>query len=84
MSDAGIVWEEPPAAHTKWATIAEALRSRPNEWAKVASDVWPATATSIKTGRAAGFTVGEYETRSVGIPGSQKANIYARYIGPKS
>lgn len=67
---------------SKWAGIAEELRSRPGEWALVAERASASTVTMINAGRAAGMPKGEFA--AVGRNSDAVANrcdVYARYIG---
>lgn len=90
--EALLLWQEPPesstgknAGVTKWRYISTTLRSRPGEWALVATDMSPGTVNNIKRGKLSGMTIGEFEAVSRSRPDSPpgKADIYARYIGPK-
>lgn len=83
-----VVWETPPERRAEgqraWRPIAEALRQRPGEWARVAEvssqSSATSTATNIKRGRYAGLAAGEYESRSVTRKGGPHY-VYARYVG---
>lgn len=82
----GIVWEEPygRAGRTEWQPIAEALRARPREWARVKTGAKKSTgatlAARIKTGAIAPFRpAGAFEAKSRTI--EDGTAVYARYVG---
>lgn len=86
--NSSLVWEEPPvkrggrAISARQKEIAEALQSKPGDWAKVASaQLNDGLASSIRRGTGASFRDGVYEARSVKI-GEKSYDIYARYMGP--
>lgn len=82
-----ITWEEPPPSQRgrklspRLAAIADALKARPNEWAKVSEgETNDGLATSIRRGRAVAFRDGKYEARSAKQE-DRTYTIYARYLG---
>lgn len=99
MSD--LIWEEPPAAHRshkspgsrprfRYAPQAQELRSRPNEWARVAE----LTSASLAGNAAAdarngvrGFAPrGDFEAvaRTVHSDDGTRFYLYARYVGEET
>lgn len=82
-------WEDPPANlqarnRRDWNTIANGLRSRPNEWAVVAENVSASTGTHIRHGRLTAFApAGAYEARVSGARSEdgRASKVYARYVG---
>lgn len=83
-----LTWEEPPSVRGGRATskvhaqIAEQLKSKPEQWAKVGAGVKnDGLATSIRRSLGANFRDGKYEARSVKLEGGGY-DIFARYMGP--
>lgn len=81
-----LVWEEPPttrggrAASPKQAAIADALKGKPGEWAKVsAGETNDGLASAIRKSTGVAFRDGVYEARSVKT-GDKSYDIFARYI----
>ena len=67
---------------SKWAGIAEELRSRPGEWALVGEQVSASVVTMIKSGRAAGMAAGEFAAIGRNTNNAtHRCDVYARYIG---
>lgn len=69
-----------------WVSVAEALRAKPEQWAKVATGVSPNTAALIKKGKITAFRpAGSFEAVSrngvVASSGARIADTYARYVG---
>lgn len=83
-----IKWEAPEPdgrGRGAWDDTAEALRSRPGEWALVAEDVSASTAIAIKRARLAAFApAGSFEAVSRSASNNRRARIYARYVGGES
>ena len=84
-----LVWEEPPAQRggravsERHAVIADALKKKPGEWAKVGqSETNDGLATAIRKSKAVSFRDGVYEARSVKT-GEKSYDIFARYIEPR-
>ena len=81
-----VEWGTPPPAKPGsvevWRPIAEALRSRPNEWAKVRTLKNSTTAqnmgSNLRRGSMGGWTRGEFEVRVDGC------DVWARYVGGAS
>lgn len=81
-----LVWEEPPAQRggravsARHQEIAQKLKERPGEWAKVAvGESNDGLATSIRKSVGVSFRDGVYEARSVKT-GEKQYDIYARFI----
>jgi hypothetical protein len=77
-----VKFQEPPAdRRSKWPSIFDELRARPNEWALIIESAPNAgAAPNIRSGVYAGSSSGEFEARSVSA-GQGKFDIYARYVG---
>jgi hypothetical protein len=93
MSELGVLrWEDPPAEHgnakpkkpSKYQPIADALRSRPGQWALIAAGRTTGSAGSFSHGMRHGVNpwapAGSFEAKIVG-PASGLAKVYARYVG---
>lgn len=81
-----IVFEEPPvvtAGNFDHYSVAEKLRARPGEWARVKRYASGSTAASmaqsIKRGKLAAYPEGDFDARSVTLRG--QAWVYIRFIG---
>lgn len=84
-----VSFEEPPASTGGRAEsprnreIAEALRAKPGEWAKVESGVKnDGLAVRIRTGKAKSFAQGVWEATSRRNE-QETIDIYARFVGDK-
>ena len=84
----GLIWEEPPSAarrtRTAWERVADDLRARPGEWARIRDGLNGANAGTIahriRTGFYRGFRpAGDFEAVSR-TQGTASA-VYARYLG---
>lgn len=84
----GIRFEEPPRARRggpkfDHRAIVEVLRSKPGEWAVIASfpTAGPAysMAARIKSGGAVAYSVGEFEAVARKVGGENR--VYARFVG---
>jgi hypothetical protein len=79
-----IKWEEPPTDRRSrgYGDMAEPLRDKPGEWAKVAEGISsPTLANSIKQARVKSFApAGSFEAVSRKNPDGG-VDIYARYVG---
>lgn len=89
VSPSAVEWGDPPPAaygakSALYADAAAALRTRPGEWAKVASDLPPSTASQIRSGRYKAFPKGEFEITHRKVDGSDLRDVWARYIGGAS
>jgi hypothetical protein len=84
-----VEWTQPPKvarSKTAWDEVADQLRSRPGEWARVARAVSPATATAIKNGIIVAFrppgtfdaTTGERDKAK------NRCDVYARFVGDEA
>lgn len=71
----------PDTQHRRdWAKVAQALRGKPGEWAKISEDSDRSLVTHISTARLTSFSpAGAYEATSRGE--GNRATIYARYVG---
>ncbi len=83
-----IKFQDPPpdgkghSRKSKWAGIAEELRSRPGEWALVGEQVSASMVTMIKSGRMAGMAAGEFAAIGRNSNNAtRRCDVYARYIG---
>lgn len=83
-----LTWEAPPtnrggrAASPRHAAIADALKGKPGEWAKVGTgETNDGLASAIRKSTAVAFRDGVYEARSVKT-GEKSYDIFARYIEP--
>lgn len=84
-----IKWQDPPrnaagrpGAPGKWASIADALRERPGEWALVAENAPASTAANIRRGTYVGLgPAGSFEAVSRNTKRDRRADIYARFVG---
>ena len=93
MSD--LVWEDPPApikGSAKWhryADVAESLKAKPGQWARVGEFTQPSQAgglsSRIKSGRDAFCPRGSFESTMRTIKsdraGQRIIRVYARYVG---
>jgi hypothetical protein len=83
-----VTFKDPPPYKPRngrrdWQAIADLLRSRPGEWALVASDAAPATSTQIKRGMMRGMPAGHFDSRTAGFKkgvNNGRCDIYARYL----
>jgi len=88
-----IDWREPPpdgrdgsvGRPSKWAPIAEELKKKPGEWARLKENVRDGTVTRFKNGTVKAFAEG-FEVVSRRIEGDNEGppymvDIYARYVG---
>lgn len=84
-----IRWEEPPTEHGngrhKFQQIAEALRARPGEWAVVAEDRTPGSASGfayrVRNGFGPFAPRKSFEAKAVGPAMGSSSKVYARYVG---
>lgn len=87
-----IRWEEPPVEHgntkpkkpLKHQPIADALKTKPGEWALVfqgLTSTCGSFAHRIRAGQPPFDPKGTFESRVSGAAGSTRAKLYARYIG---
>lgn len=88
-----ISWEAPPPKtrvarepDRRWMDIAEALRSRPGEWAVVSRDSSASIVTQIRNGRIVAFAGGGFEAPARTIPDTspKRYQVFARYVGSQS
>ena len=86
--ESSLVWEEPPASRggrgvsAYQKQIADELKARPGEWAKVATGKTnDGLASAIRRSTGAAFRDGLYEARSVKV-GEKNFDVYARYVSP--
>lgn len=89
-----IVWEEPPTtpaprSNATWAHALNALRDRPNEWARIAQvpkRKAQAVRFNIANGKYSGVAEGEFEVRIAPIPDAKPPDdhgVWCRYVGEK-
>ena len=81
-----LTWEEPPDQQprkpSKWAPIAEALKSNPGQWAKVVSNGTTGIGSQATNGDLICFRPkGSFEHRTVLKGGRFIGDVYLRYIG---
>lgn len=81
-----ITWEEPPQPAgrkpSKWAPIADALRSNPGQWAKVVSGDNIGLGAQASKGELICFRpAGSFEHRTVLKGNRFIGDVYLRYIG---
>jgi hypothetical protein len=84
-----VEWAEPPTpvrykrSNVDWASIADALRANPGEWAVVARNVNPSSVTHMRQGRLKAFEpAGSFEASGQGRnENGQTAEVYARFVG---
>jgi hypothetical protein len=73
-----ITWGEPPTGADRWTAIAEALRSRPGQWAQVENEIGnpKSYVTHIKTGRYRSFSpAGSFEAKV------SRGQLWIRFVG---
>lgn len=81
------IWEEPPvlkragpAYNEKYPDLANRLRRRPGEWARILTmgtkESAQTTANALRHGKKKGFEDGRFEAVS------RELDVYARYLGP--
>lgn len=87
-----VEWKAPPRPVRykrnvyDWNEIASKLKSNPNEWAVVASDVNPSVVTHIRRGRLKPFAPeGSFEASGQGRnENGYTKELYVRYVGGES
>jgi hypothetical protein len=72
---------EPPKPTTRWTPVRQALRERPGEWARVATNA--SRTISVIFPRADGFETTVRKTVSDAPRDARVYDIYARYVGSK-
>ena len=90
-----IRWEEPPAEHgnarpkppSKYQPIADALRSRPGEWALIADRRTAGSAGGfahrVRSGAKPFEPARSFEVKVVGPASGPLSKVYARYVGER-
>jgi hypothetical protein len=84
-----MTWQEPPKAvrykrnSIDWASISDALKENPNEWAVVAHNVNPSVVTHIRKGRLKAFApAGAFEASGQGRnENGYTQDLYVRFVG---
>ena len=81
-----ITWAEPPEKSTVWGTRLQAFRENPGVWGIVPwvnndTGYGNSVASSIKHGKFAGITKGQYEARVVRNGTDPRGILYVRYVG---
>jgi hypothetical protein len=86
-------WEEPPKEHgnkrpaapSRYQPIADALRSRPGEWAVVMDGKSPGSAGSfayrVRNGVGPFAPAKHFDAKAIGPAGGSSSTVYARYVG---
>lgn len=66
----------------KWVSVADELRARPGEWAKLPGDHSASTVGNIKRGMLKGFTEGQFDATS--RKAGARYHVWVRFIGKES
>lgn len=84
-----IIFEDPPpdgrktpkARSGEFTAWLANLRRYPGTWAKYHRPCSPGNASHIRKGDSFSIRPGEYEVRTLNIPGDSKVILYARFVG---